>query len=262
MRKLFFGIITVALTGLTACSSAHSITAPSPTTDGISINTPSSACSGPNCVFTATPFSGDASAWKGTTTANTAPSTGHHGILTVVFSAPFMGDGASTLSWSRFHAPAGGSKVSCTITNNKDDTIITLPSCADGSYTVHPMETTVYTFTDTRSDPPSKDDVQTATVTVTVPDTFNITATWQSSMGSGDDDPLVVYQGTATGKPTHIDANATSSTVCGMSGNRSTPADTFHATMAIVDATHITGAYEGISCLVDKGTFSLTKQAS
>lgn len=256
MKKTFLGFIVMAAVGLPACGDSHSITAPSLVTEGITTSAASTGCGGPNCVFTATPFSGGASTWKGTTTPNAVPTTGHHGILEIDFAAPFALGGGSTLSWSRFNT---GSKADCTITGS-DGTFVKLNSCDDGSRTVYPTATTVYTFTDDKNDPPSKDPVQTATVTVVVPDTVNITARWQSAMGSGDDDPGVTYHGTASGPFTMVLVDATSQTFCGLSGNRNSPANHFHATMNIVDSTHIRGTYEGVACTVDQGTFILTKQ--
>jgi hypothetical protein len=257
MKKTFLGFIVMAAVGLPACGDSHALTAPSLLTEGITTNAASTGCSGPNCVFTATPFSGGASTWKGTTTPNAVPTTGHKGILEMDFAAPFALGGGATLSWSRFNT---GSKADCTITNNIDSTVIKLPSCDDGSYPVNPHVTTVYTFTDDKNDPPSKDPVQTATVTVVVPDTVNVTARWKSDMGPGDDDPGVTYQGTASGPFTQLQVDAASQTFCGLSGNRNSPANHFHATMNIVDSTHIRGTYEGVACTVDQGTFTLTKQ--
>ena len=257
MRKVFLGFIVMAAVGLPACGDSHSVTAPSLVTENVSTSAASTGCAGPNCVFTATPFNGGASTWKGTTTPNAVPTTGHNGTLEISFAAPFMLGGSSTLSWSRFNT---GSKADCKITNNIDSTVIKLPSCDDGSYTVHPTVTTVYTFTDDKNDPPSKDPAQTATVTVVVSDTVTLTARWLSAMGAGDDDPGLNYMGTATGPLSLLQVDATSQTFCGLSGNRSGPANHFHATMNVVDSTHIRGTYEGVACTVDQGTFTLTKQ--
>lgn len=257
MRTIFIAVISAAFFALAACSSpgsGGSIMAPSVATNenGTGTVSPTAAC--PQCSFTATPFSGGASTWSGPTTANTAPSSGHHGYLSVTFAAPFMGAGGSTLSWSGFHK---GAQAVCTITDDQGHSPITVP-CDDGSLQVSPTVTTVYTFRDTKNPPQSQDDIQTASLTVTVPNTVNFTATWNSAMGAGDDDPGVMYHGTATGTLSALVGSATSPTRCGLGGNG--PANAFHATMALVDATHITGSYSGIDCSVDAGTFRLVKQ--
>lgn len=200
--------------------------------------------------FTGTPFGGGASTWSGTTIAAASPS-GHNGLLSVTFAAPSVFGGGSTLSWSDFFK---GAKAVCTISNNINSTVITLPSCNDGSIDVFPTVTTTYTFTDVKNE--GNADPVTASFEVVVPTEANLTATWMSNMGPGDDDPGVLYNGKASGPPSLLQTDATSDTNCKVGGT----ADHFHATMTLVDATHISGTYEGIACTSDMGTFSLTKQ--
>jgi hypothetical protein len=247
MRTFFIGLACVALIGTTSCSSggAGSVTAPSSAVSTpVVVGTQPTEAPCKDCTFTAVP----------------------QGLQL-------------RLTWAGFFK---GNNATCEITTVPVSGPYTLTTCDEGTRLVdYPIVPTTYTLTVNKNqgnDPP-----QIATVPFHPPvgifagpttaaaghhgwltvefgamngDVHNVTATWRSDVAN-DDDPGIVYEGTAAGVDASMSVNAVSSTRCnGTAG----PQATFSGSFVIVDSMHITGGYDGSACHPSAGTFALTRQ--
>lgn len=249
MRNIFIGTIGVVLFAIAACTSGGgSVTAPSPLTNSPVVvgDKPTEApCN--NCSFSAEA----------------------QGVQI-------------RLSWSGF---AKSKNASCSITTTPNTGTYQPSPCDEGTMMVPtPVAPTTYTLTVNKNEGNDPPQVVNAYVhgpfgTFAGPTTANagaghhgwltvqfgaingevhsITATWKSEV-AGDDDPGIVYEGSAVGTDPSLNVNATSATRC--QAGEGSPQATFSGSFTVVDATHITGSYNGSACHPSAGTFSLTKQ--
>lgn len=269
MRTISIGIIGVALCGfaLSACSSSGPASVVAPT----AVGTPgaSAAAVVPNTSDNNPNFWNDSlmigpGTWEGSTTPDSPPTTGHPGHLTVVFHGGVLVK--STLYWERIPDAADSCHVDAEPSTPGFPMTVSCGKNKPESLIVHPSVTTKYTFFAMKSGVQWWKSHQ---VEVIVDPNVSITATWNSTLGTGDDDPGVFYQGHVhppLNGEIQVDTDSTS-TYCGLSNNRTKEAAHFHASMTLSEQADVmTGDYDSQlptpgsdTCLQDHGSFTLKK---
>ncbi len=271
MRTIWVGIAGAALCGvvLSSCSSSGSSSVTAPTATGVS--RAGTGGVGPtndnNPNFWQNSLSVTPGEWKGPTTPNTTPTTGHPGDLTIVFSDNVFVE--ATLRWERIPNAADNCHIEAVPSTPDFPMQVT---CGGGgndiqSVVVHPSVPTIYRFYAMKG---SEEWWKSFDIPVTVATDVSITATWKSTLGAGDDDPGVTYSGhvhAPLNGEIQVDTD-TPTTYCGLSGDRSKLASHFHASMKLnSEANQMTGTYDSQlpspgadTCLQDHGKFTLNKQ--